>query len=65
MTFNKFIKNCTTSAPGIMALGLFSTIIIFISYNRLIKSKIDEKKRIEAKNFANYIYDKEIFKVKK
>uniref|UniRef100_A0A1I8QEB1 Uncharacterized protein n=1 Tax=Stomoxys calcitrans TaxID=35570 RepID=A0A1I8QEB1_STOCA len=54
------LKQFTTSSAGLMAIGIFSTLIITVGYRVLIKPDLERKTRQEAEAIADYIFQREV-----
>lgn len=60
MSFVEVLKKYSTTKPGLMAIGILSTLLISVSYRTLIKPKYDRKRRQEAEAIADYIFQHEL-----
>lgn len=60
MSSIKNIKQFATSTTGIMAIGIFSTLIVTVSYRVFMKPKLDKKHRQEAEAMADFIFQQEL-----
>ncbi|TMW41438.1 hypothetical protein DOY81_012635 [Sarcophaga bullata] len=60
MSSIKNIKQFATSTTGIMAIGIFSTLIVSVSYRVFMKPELDKKHRQEAEANADFIFQQEL-----
>lgn len=56
------LKQFSTSSTGMMAIGIFSTLILSVSYRVFMKPKFDKNQRQEAELVAEYIFQREVQK---
>uniref|UniRef100_A0A1I8M7I1 Uncharacterized protein n=1 Tax=Musca domestica TaxID=7370 RepID=A0A1I8M7I1_MUSDO len=56
------LKQFSTSSTGMMAIGIFSTLILSVSYRVFMKPKLDRNRRQEAELVADYIFQHEVQK---
>lgn len=60
MSLIKNLKQFSTSTTGLMAIGIFSTLIISVSYRVFMKPEFDRRRRQEAEAMAEYIFQHEL-----
>ncbi|KAI8119362.1 hypothetical protein CVS40_9259 [Lucilia cuprina] len=59
MSLIKNLKQFSTSTTGLMAIGIFSTLIISVSYRVFMKPEFERRRRQEAEAMADYIFQHE------
>lgn len=60
MSFINSLKQFSTSTTGLMAIGIFSTLIITVSYRKFMKPEFERRRRHEAESMAEYIFQHEV-----
>ena len=59
MSFINNLKQFSTSTTGLMAIGIFSTLFISVSYRVFLKPEFERRRRQEAEAMADYIFQHE------
>lgn len=60
MSFTKFVREFITSMPGVLGIGIFSTMFVVGGYRVFLKPHFERQQRQESEAVAHYIFQHEV-----
>uniref|UniRef100_A0A1A9WXG6 Uncharacterized protein n=1 Tax=Glossina brevipalpis TaxID=37001 RepID=A0A1A9WXG6_9MUSC len=59
MTIINYLKQASTTAPGVLGIGIIATLTVTLCYRKLLKPEMDRRRREEAEAVADYLFQKD------
>lgn len=56
------MRQFSSTTTGLMAIGIFSTLVVVVGYRKVIEPNMNRRRREEAEAVANFIFQHEVQK---